>query len=110
MMPQTSQDEPASYIKYRPTLDGALKAYEEKTGKDLASNPLLHRLEACHSSDDIITILGQQILGVDHVQSRDDGMTRWLNPTVVVIHSFSSAMMDKQVNLVSATEYEATYL
>jgi hypothetical protein len=92
MMPQTSRDpnfKPTLYKCYRLALINVLKTYEEKTGKDLASDPLLHRVEACHSSDDITTILGQQILGVDHVQSSNDGMTRWLNPNVDVIHSFS---------------------
>jgi hypothetical protein len=112
-MMQASLDpklDPASHMKYRFILESALKTYEEKTGKDLASDPLLHRLEACHSSDDIITILGQQILGIDHFQNRDDGMTRWLKPTVDVIHSFSVVMMNGTVSLVSSTEYKATYL
>jgi hypothetical protein len=112
-MMQASLDpklDPASHMKYRFILESALKTYEEKTEKDLASDPLLHRLEACHSSDDIITILGQQILGIDHVQNRDDGMMRWLKPTVDVIHSFSVVMMNGTDNRVSSTEYKATYL
>jgi hypothetical protein len=82
---------PASHTKYRYIFDNALKVYEEKTGKNLASNPLLRRLKTCDSPDDILVILRQQIPRICPSGSGDDGLTRWLNPTVNVIHSFSEA-------------------
>ena len=85
--------------------DNALKVYEEKTGKDLSSNPLLHRIETCYSPDDIITLLRQQIPRSYKSQSGDDKLTRWLNPTVNVIKAVS-ANIGGAVALVSLTQYE----
>jgi hypothetical protein len=82
-----------------------LKVYEEKTGKDLSSDPLLHRIETCHSPDDIITILRQQIPRSYKSQSGDDKLTRWLNPTVSVIKAVS-ANIGGAVALVSPTQSE----
>jgi len=93
-MSQTScapTDKPASHVKYRCIFNSALKVYEEKTGKDLASDLLLHRLKTSDSPDDILLILRQQIPGTYQSWSGDDGLTRWLNLTVNVIHSFSAA-------------------
>ena len=84
--------------------DNALKVYEEKTGKDLSSNPLLHKIETCYSPDDIITILRQQIPKSYKSQSGDDKLTRWLNPTVNVIKAVS-ANIGGAVALVSPTTH-----
>lgn len=109
MMPQTSwAPTPAEHMKYRSIFDNALNAYEEKTGKVLSSNPLLRRLEKCHAPDDIITILRQQIPGIDQSRSSQSSLTRWLNPTVNVINSFSE-VIDGAIGLVSPTETEAIH-
>jgi hypothetical protein len=110
MMPQTSwAPTPAEYMKYRSTFDSALKAYEEKTGKVLSSDPLLRRLEKCYSPDNIVAILLQQIPRIDQSRRSDGGLTRWLNLTVNVINSLSAAI-DWAISLVSPTETEATHL
>jgi hypothetical protein len=89
-MPQTSRaPKPALHLNYRLIFASALKAYEEKTGKGLSSDPLLRSLESCNSSGDIITILRHQIPESNQSRSR---LTRWLNPTVNVIKSFSASM------------------
>jgi hypothetical protein len=89
-MSQTPRSPPTatSHSNYRPIFDSALEAYKKKTGKDLTSDPLLRRLEACHSADDILNILQEHITGFDQPLS-SDGLTKWLNPTVNVLHSFS---------------------
>jgi hypothetical protein len=90
---QTSRALPtSSHVKYPPIFDNALKTYEEKTGKVLSSDPLLHKLEMCDSTDLIITILRQQIPRIDQPLSGEDGLQRWLKPIVDVISSFSMAM------------------
>jgi hypothetical protein len=80
-----------SHPNYRPIFDSALEAYKKKTGKDLTSDPLLRRLEACHSADDILNILQEHITGFDqpHSSDRRDGLTKWLNPTVNVLYTIS---------------------
>jgi hypothetical protein len=106
-MSQTSQaptGQSASQSKYRSIFDSALKAYEANTGKDLSLDPLLCRLETCDSPDDILVLLRQQIPGIHQSRSSDDGLTRWLNPTVNVINSFSAAV-GGAVGLVSPTQY-----
>jgi fungal STAND N-terminal Goodbye domain len=75
---------------YRLIFDSALEAYEKKTGKDLTSDPLLHRLETCHSPDDILNILQEHISGFDQFHTSSDGLTKWLNPTVNVLYTFSA--------------------
>jgi hypothetical protein len=42
---------------YQFVFDRAIEDYGRKTGKYLASNPLLRRLEVCHSPNDILAIL-----------------------------------------------------
>jgi len=106
-MLQTSPG-PVTPAIFLPVFDNALKAYEEKTGKDLSSNPLRHRIETCNSPDDIIIILRQQIPDYKS-QSSDDKLTRWLNPTVNVIKAFS-ANIGGAVALVSPTQYEVARL
>jgi len=77
------------HANYQTIFDSALRTYRNKTGKDLSSNPLFHRLETCHSPDDIITVLRQQIPAFDQSASgrtdEDLKLTRWLDPTVKVV-------------------------
>ena len=104
-MPQSSP-EASPHVNYESIFDSALQTYKTKTGKDLSSNPLFHRLESCSSPDDIITILRQQIPGPDQSASgsSDGRLTRWLDPTVKVINAFSETI-GGTVALVSLTEY-----
>jgi hypothetical protein len=63
-----------------------------KTGKDLASDPLLRRLETCHSPDDILLTLREQISAFGQSRGINDGLTRWLNPTVNALCSLSAIL------------------
>jgi hypothetical protein len=94
---------PANYYKYHTLFVTALEDYEEKTGNVLSSDPLLRRLEKCHSPNDIITILRQQIPGIGPSRGGHISLTRWLNPTVNVINSFSP-VIDWKLCIVSPTE------
>jgi len=108
-MPQTTL-EAASHATYLRLFDSAKIAYEKKTGKCLRFTSLFDRLDSCHSPDDIIIILRQQIppsyLSPTHC-SRYDRVTRWLNPTVNVINAFS-ANIRKTIRQVSLTDYQMT--
>ena len=79
-----------SHSNYRSIFDNALEAYKEKTGKDLTSDPLLHRLETCHSPDNVLAILRENTSGFDHPHNSSDGLTKCLNPTVNVLYTFST--------------------
>ena len=79
-----------SHSNYQSIFDSALEAYKKKTGKDLTSDPLLRRLEACRSPDDIIVVLREHISGSDHPHSSSDGLTKCLNSTVNVLYTFST--------------------
>ena len=96
------------HANYQTIFDSALKAYRNKTGKDLSSNPLFHKLETCRSPDDIITVLRQQIPALDQsASSRTDEdlkLTRWLGPTVKVVDAFSVAIRGT-IGPVSRTAY-----
>jgi hypothetical protein len=108
-MPQTSRN--SAHANYQNILDRALQEYKKKTRKDLSSNPLFHKLQACGSPDNIIIILRQQIPGFDQSASgsSDDRLTRWLDPTVNVINAFS-VTIGGAVDLVCLTVYEVTWL
>jgi hypothetical protein len=94
-LPQTS-----STANYQAIFDGALKAYQKKTGKDLASDPLLRKLESCHSPDTVIDVLREQVPWFDQSGSR---LTTWVKPTINVLYTFSSTI-GGAVSLVSTLE------
>jgi len=106
-MPQTPSDIP-SRANYQTIFDSALQAYKKKTGKDLPSTPLFRRLETCCSSDDVIATLRQQVHAFDQSGNSNDGLTRWLDPTVKVVNAFS-ATIGGAVALVSLTECGAIH-
>ena len=90
-MPQTTS-EAASRSNYQPIFDGALEAYQRKTGKDLTKDPLLRTLETCNSPDAILTTLRGQILQPGQSHDSTDKLTTWLIPTVKVINAFSETI------------------
>jgi len=78
--------------------DNALKAYKKRTKKDLLMHPLALQLQPCNSPDSVIDILQQQVQELEQSQRRNERWTRWLDPTVKVLHAFSGAV--KGVTLV----------
>jgi hypothetical protein len=77
----------------------ALDTYKERTKQDLRSHPLYSRLEACTSSDAILTILREQFTEFSQSQNTDVRFTKWLVPTVNVLY-VSSDLLGEAVNLV----------
>jgi len=90
--PQTS-----SSANYQLIFDNALETYKKKTGKDLASDPLLRSLESCGSPDAVLDVLRDRIPAFDQSGSR---LTTWVKPTINVLYTFSSTIGDA-VSLVS---------
>lgn len=77
-----------------------MKVYERHTKNDLLAHPLAIELQNCNSPSTILAILHQQVQALDQSQSGDDQWTKWLNPTVNVLQSFSDAL-GEGINLVS---------
>ena len=70
----------------------ALETYEKQTKKDILSHPLATQLQSCDSPAAIIAVLRIQVEDFDQAQSADEKWTKWLDPTVNVLHAFSSTL------------------
>lgn len=70
----------------------AVKKYEKKTKKDLASHPLAAQLQSCNTPEAIIALLQAQVQVLDRTQGTDEKLTRWLDPTVNVLCAFSETI------------------
>ena len=74
---------------FQPIFDNALEAYEKRTKKVLRTHPLAAQLQDCGSPSSILDVLQQQIQVLKQSQQRSERWTRWLDPTVKVLHAFS---------------------
>jgi len=81
-----------SSSNYQSIFDNAIEAYKKKTKKDLRSHPLLDKLQNCDSPNAVLSILYEQIPGFDQSRGTDDKLTKWLNPTVNVLCTFSGVI------------------
>ena len=84
-------------------VNNALKAYEKCTKIDLLAHPLVFELQACDSPTAILTVLHQQVRGLDQSQSSGDRRIMWLDPTVKVLYTFSAAL-EEHAGLVSSSK------
>ena len=98
-MSQSSASAPSS-SNYRFIFEGAPEAYRKATKNDLASHPLLAKLESCDSLELIHSTLDGQILQCGRAQNTNDRSTTWLSSTVKVLYAFSSTISEG-VGLVS---------
>jgi len=87
-----TQSAAASSSNFRLIISNALDAYRNRTKNDLPTHPLAARLQACHTPAAILTILREQIHGLDQSQSSAERWSKWLDPTVNVLFSFSAAI------------------
>jgi hypothetical protein len=69
--------------------DNALKTYKKRTKMDLSKHPLADRLQACDSASSILAVLQEQVQQLDESQRSN---TKWLDPTVNVLHTFSETL------------------
>ncbi|KAH9010699.1 hypothetical protein EDB85DRAFT_1901765 [Lactarius pseudohatsudake] len=67
----------------------AVKAYEKRTKTDIATHPLAAQLKSCDNPGAIVAVLRAQ---VQRYQSADEKLTKWLDPTVNVLHAFSETI------------------
>ena len=75
--------------KFRLIINDALKVYRKRTKNDLLLHPLATELQTCQSPTDVLAVLQQQIQGIDRSQSGDNRWTKWLDPTINVLLTFS---------------------
>lgn len=69
--------------------NNALKVYQQRTKRDLLTHPLAHRFETCDSADSILAVFQEQTQELNRSQR---SYTKWLNPTVNVLHAFSETL------------------
>ncbi|KAI0261203.1 hypothetical protein BGY98DRAFT_940678, partial [Russula aff. rugulosa BPL654] len=74
---------------YTLTFNNALDTYKKRTKNDLLTHPLVLQLENCTSSSAVLALIHQQLQGL---QTDDDRLTRWLDPTVRVLQAFSETL------------------
>ena len=87
-VPSTS----TSHSNFASVLNLALDKYNRKTKQDLVNHPLLPRLQSCHSPEDILNVLREQSPEFNQSQNTDNGLTKWVTPTVNVLYSFSATL------------------
>lgn len=81
-----------SHSNFVSIFNAALGTYVRKTKKDLASHPLLPRLQSCKSPEAVLAVLREQIPVFRQSRNSDDGLTKWVNPTVNVLYTFSATI------------------
>ena len=99
----TAPSTSTSHSDFAPIFNAALESYKRKTKKDLAEHPLLPSLQSCNSAEDIIAVLREQGPVSSESQSTDNGLTKWVAPTVNVVYAFS-ATIGQGAGLVNITQ------
>ena len=92
-----------SHSNFASIFNAALETYKHKTKRDLSSHPLLPTLQPCDSAEAILTVLREHIPTFSQSENGDNGLTKWVAPTVDVLYSFS-ATLGGAVGLVSIRE------
>ena len=82
----------SSSSKFQLIINNALDTYRKRTKKDPLTHPLAVRLQACNTPAAILTILREQIHGLDQSQGGDERWSKWLDPTVNVLFAFSTTI------------------
>jgi hypothetical protein len=82
----------SSSSNYQYIFDNALEAYKKKTKQDLRSHPMFTKLEACDSPDAVLAVFREQIPALNHSRGTDDRLTKWLDPTVNLLYTFSDVI------------------
>ena len=90
--PSTSTSTDTSQSNFVSIFNAALETYKRKTKKDLTSHPLLPSLQSCDSPEAVLAVLREQIPAFSQSQNGDDGLTKWVAPTVNVLYAFSATL------------------
>ena len=92
--------------------DAALRDYGQKTGTDIAADPLITRLERCDSPKAILELLQEQVHSFNQFRDEDWNikLTRWLKSTVDTLHGLSTSVFQNigPVRLTKSTPFYET--
>jgi len=92
-------------LHFRAVFDAAFKEYFNKTGNDIAQDPLIQRLQSCSSPEDVLGILQDRAQAFIEFRQGGRGvqLMRKLKPTVDILFALSNAgLLGNAVGLVSA--------
>ena len=73
-------------------INNALDEYKKRTKKDLLAHPLVTELQSCNTPSAILSVLQQQVQGLNESRRSIDWWTRWLDPTVNVLFTLSATL------------------
>ena len=107
--PTAGSSSSSSSSNFQRIINNALDTYKKRTGNDLCAHPLAAQLQACDSPTAILSLLRQQVQGLDQSRSTDERWTKWLDPTVNVLSAFSD-IIGAGVSLVCFGTSESTSL
>ena len=103
-MSSPSSNSNLSVSQFQAIFDAALREYRQKTGKDIATEPLTAKLLRCDSSEAILEILQEQVRAFSEFWNGDRKvkLMRWLKPTVEILYGLStSGVFGEGIGLVS---------
>lgn len=69
-------------------ISNALDTYQRRTKEDLRKHPLAAQLQSCDSPTAILAVIRHQAEETEQSRSADERWTKWLDPTVKVLHAF----------------------
>ena len=78
---------PTDSYNFKAIFEAALKAYKKKTKTSLEDHVLLTQLQTCDSPAAISDLLRAQVN-----PNADEGLKKWLNPTINVLYAFSATL------------------
>src|SRR5258708_21540338 len=83
-----------SFSPFQDLVDAALRQYSQKTGKDIATDPLTARLILCDSSDAVLGILQEQAHAFNQYRNGDWKIRLMirLKPTVDILLGLSTTL------------------
>ena len=82
----------SSTPNFQPIFEKAIEVYKKKTGKDLTAHPLAVQIKGCDSPKAILAILKGKADELNQSESRDERLTKWLNPTVNILNALSATL------------------
>jgi hypothetical protein len=89
-----SNPTPSSSSNFQLIINNALDSYKKRTKNDLLSHPLAAQLQISKSPTEILAVLQEQVQGLHQSRKSDERWSRWLNPTVNVLYTFSATLGD----------------
>ena len=90
--PVASGSSSGSGSNFQLIINNALDQYKRRTKNDLLAHPLVAQFRSCDSASAVLAILQQHVQALDQSRSNDERWSRWLDPVVNVLYSFSSTL------------------